>query len=78
MFHTPSTTQLYAVVGNHDIGFHYMYETTFTPCIIVWSDNASMVEQNSEMFGATSIYNSGLEVYLSKYVSVSIQSLTVY
>jgi len=24
MFHTPSTTQLYAVVGNHDIGFHYM------------------------------------------------------
>jgi len=25
MFHTPSTTQLYAVVGNHDIGFHYMY-----------------------------------------------------
>jgi len=36
-----------------------------------------MVEQNSEMFGATSIYNSGLEVYLSKYVSVSIQCINL-
>jgi len=29
MFHTPSTTQLYAVVGNHDIGFHYMYDDLY-------------------------------------------------
>jgi len=28
MFRTPATTQLYAVVGNHDIGFHYMYDIT--------------------------------------------------
>ena len=27
MFRTPSTTRLHAVVGNHDIGFHYTYKS---------------------------------------------------
>lgn len=39
IFYTPSPTKVYSAVGNHDIGFHYRFHSTFSALFSIYNHN---------------------------------------